>query len=162
MQYGCFLTAISFPQWSVTLWATQHYLCNITLFILLMNLLNWWKILPTVSHCEHRSVFDLIIMHSYHDIVLDDIQYKRPLLLQHAQLTAIHDIVQDDVQYKRPLLLQHAQLTAIIIIIIIIKRGRQCKAEREWYTPYQSEDPSPTIPTYWQKEKKGKNSRRLL
>ena len=28
----------------------------------------------------------------------------------------------------------------IIIIIIIIKRGRQGKAEREWYTPYQSED----------------------
>ena len=23
------------------------------------------------------------------------------------------------------------------IIIIIIKKGRQCKAEREWYTPYQ-------------------------
>ena len=26
------------------------------------------------------------------------------------------------------------------------------------YTPYQSEDPSPTIPTYRQKEEKGKNS----
>ena len=36
----------------------------------------------------------------------------------------------------------------IIIIIIIIKKGKQCKAGREWYTPYQSEDPSPTIPTY--------------
>ena len=45
-------------------------------------------------------------------------------------------------------------------IIIIIKRGWQCKAEREWYTPYQSEDPSPAIPTYRQKEEKGKNSRR--
>ena len=33
----------------------------------------------------------------------------------------------------------------IIIIIIIIKKGQQCKAEREWYTPYQSEDPSPPI-----------------
>ena len=41
-------------------------------------------------------------------------------------------------------------------IIIIIKKGRQCKAEREWYTPYQSEDPSPTIPTYEEKEEKGK------
>ena len=41
-----------------------------------------------------------------------------------------------------------------IIIIIIIKKGRQCKAERDWYTPYQSEDPSPTIPTYRQKEEK--------
>ena len=47
-----------------------------------------------------------------------------------------------------------------IIIIIIIKKGRQCKAEREWYTPYQFEDPSPTIRSYWQKEEKGKNSRR--
>ena len=44
----------------------------------------------------------------------------------------------------------------IIIIIIIIRKGRQCKAEREWYTPYQSEDPSPTIPTYRQKKWKGK------
>ena len=44
----------------------------------------------------------------------------------------------------------------IIIIIIIIKKGRQWKAEREWYTPYQSEDPSPTIPTNRQKEEKGK------
>ena len=39
---------------------------------------------------------------------------------------------------------------------IIIKNGEQCKAGREWYTPYQSEDPSPTIPTYRQKEEKGK------
>ena len=52
-------------------------------------------------------------------------------------------------------------LYLIIIIIIIIEKGRQCKAEREWYTPYQSEDPSPTIPTYRQKEKKEKKSRRL-
>ena len=47
------------------------------------------------------------------------------------------------------------------IIIIIIKKGQQCKAGREWYTPYQSEEPSPTIPTYRQKEEKGKESRRL-
>ena len=47
----------------------------------------------------------------------------------------------------------------IIIIIIIIIKGRQCKAEREWYTTYQSEDPSPTIPTYRQKEVKAKKSR---
>ena len=48
-----------------------------------------------------------------------------------------------------------------ITIIIIIKNGRQCKAERGWYTPYQSENPSPTIPTNRQKEEKGKSSRRL-
>ena len=52
-------------------------------------------------------------------------------------------------------------LKIVIIIIIIFKKDRQCKAEREWYTPYQSEDPSPTIPTYRQKEEKGKKSRRL-
>ena len=46
-------------------------------------------------------------------------------------------------------------------IIIIIKKSQQCKAGREWYTQYQSEDPSPTIPTYRQKEEKGKESRRL-
>ena len=45
--------------------------------------------------------------------------------------------------------------------IIIIKKGRQCMTEREWYTPYQSEDPSPTIPTYRQKDEKGKKIRRL-
>ena len=39
-----------------------------------------------------------------------------------------------------------------MVIIIIIKKGRQYKAQKEWYTPYQSEDPSPTIPT----KRKGK------
>ena len=56
----------------------------------------------------------------------------------------------------------HANRKALALtIIIIIKIGWQCKAEREWYTPYQSEDPSPTIPTYRQKEEKGKKSIRL-
>ena len=53
------------------------------------------------------------------------------------------------------------EIIIIIIIIIIIKRGRQCKAEREWYSAYQSEDPSPTISTFRQEEEKGKNSRTL-
>ena len=44
----------------------------------------------------------------------------------------------------------------ITIIIIFIKKGRQCAAEREWYTPCQSKDLIPTIPTYRQKEEKGK------
>ena len=48
-----------------------------------------------------------------------------------------------------------------VIVIIIIKKGRQCKAEREWCTTYQSEDPSLTIPTYRQNEEKGEKSRRL-
>ena len=33
-------------------------------------------------------------------------------------------------------------------IIIIIKKDRQCKTERGRLTPYQSEDRSPTLPTY--------------
>ena len=41
-----------------------------------------------------------------------------------------------------------------IIIIIIIKRGWQCKAGRERLTPYQSEDPNPTTPTHRKKEEK--------
>ena len=59
------------------------------------------------------------------------------------------------------LLLLLLLLLQCIIIIFIIKRVRQCKAEKEWYTPYQYEDPSATIPTFRQEEKKAKNSRRL-
>ena len=47
-----------------------------------------------------------------------------------------------------------------VYFIIIIKKSRQCKL-REWYTPYHSKVPSPTIQTYTQKEEKGKKSRRL-
>ena len=46
--------------------------------------------------------------------------------------------------------------TIQFIIIIIIKRGWQCKAGRERLTPYQSEDPNPTTPTHRKKEEKGK------
>ena len=45
----------------------------------------------------------------------------------------------------------------IIVIIIIIKKYWQCKAGRGRLTPYESEDPSPTLPTYRRKEK-GENS----
>ena len=41
-------------------------------------------------------------------------------------------------------------------IIIIIKKDWQCKAGRGRLTPYQSKDPSPTLPTYRGKEEKGK------
>ena len=44
----------------------------------------------------------------------------------------------------------------MMIIIIIIRKGRQCKAGREQLTPYQSEDPNPTTPTHRMKEEKGK------
>ena len=42
------------------------------------------------------------------------------------------------------------------LIIIIIKKDWQCKVGRGRLTPYQSEDPSPTLPTYGGKEEKGK------
>ena len=44
----------------------------------------------------------------------------------------------------------------VIIIVIIIKRDWQCKAGRGRLTPYESEDPSPTLPAYRGKEDKGK------
>ena len=44
----------------------------------------------------------------------------------------------------------------IIYIIIIIKKGRQSKAEREWWTHYQSEDPSPQYQPIDRKKRKGK------
>ena len=49
-----------------------------------------------------------------------------------------------------------AHLLLLLLLLLLFK-----KAEREWYSPYQSEDPSPTIPAYRQKEEKGKNSRKL-
>ena len=44
----------------------------------------------------------------------------------------------------------------VIIIIIIIQKDWQFKAGRGRLTPYQSEDPSPTLPTYRGKEEQGK------
>ena len=44
----------------------------------------------------------------------------------------------------------------IVIIIIIIKKDWQRKAGRGRLTPHQSEDPSPTLPTYRGKEEKWK------
>ena len=42
------------------------------------------------------------------------------------------------------------------VIIIIIKKDWQCKAGRGRLASYQSEDPSPTLPTHRGKEEKGK------
>ena len=54
----------------------------------------------------------------------------------------------------------------IIIIIIIIKKDWQCKAGRGRLTPYQSEYPSPTLPTYnkgkEKKEKEKKENKKCL
>ena len=41
-------------------------------------------------------------------------------------------------------------------IITIIIKGWQCKTGRARLSPYQSEDPSPTIPTHRMKEENGK------
>ena len=41
-------------------------------------------------------------------------------------------------------------------IVIIIKKDWQCNAGRGRLTPYQSEDPSPTLPTYRGEEEKQK------
>ena len=46
----------------------------------------------------------------------------------------------------------HKQQVQDIIIIIIIRKSRQCKVGRERLTPYQSEDPNPTTPTHRMKE----------
>ena len=43
-----------------------------------------------------------------------------------------------------------------IIIFIFIKKDWQYKAGRSRLTPYQSEDPRPTLPTYRAREEKGK------
>ena len=45
-------------------------------------------------------------------------------------------------------------------IINIIKNGRQCRAASERFIPYQSEDPSLTIPTYQKERREMVNSRR--
>ena len=42
------------------------------------------------------------------------------------------------------------------LVIIIIKKGRKCKAERELYTPYQSEDPTPQYQPIDRNKRKGK------
>ena len=42
------------------------------------------------------------------------------------------------------------------LLLFIIKKDWQCQAGRGRLTPYQSEDPSPTLPTYRGKEEKGK------
>ena len=46
------------------------------------------------------------------------------------------------------------------VIIIIVKKDWHWKVTRERLTPYQFEDPNPTIPTHRMNEEKGKNSRR--
>ena len=57
----------------------------------------------------------------------------------------------------------------LVFLIIIIKKEFQCKAFREWFTPYQSRDTTPTIPTYRKQEmklkiedKNGANEKKII
>ena len=51
----------------------------------------------------------------------------------------------------------NGHLDFFITIIIIIKKCWKCMAGRERLTPYQSEDPSSTMPTHRMKEEKKKS-----
>ena len=44
----------------------------------------------------------------------------------------------------------------LLLLLLLLKKDWQCKAGRWRLPPYQSEDPSPTPPTYRGKEEKGK------
>ena len=48
------------------------------------------------------------------------------------------------------------QVIAKFVLLLLLKKVGSATAEREWYTPYQSEDPSPIIPPNRQKKEKGK------
>ena len=87
---------------------------------------------PSHSSCRHPSI------PQGH---LHTIQYIQPDLgLPHTQFH----------------LLPPSHPLAVYIIIIIIKKCLQCNSERDWYTPYQSEDPSPTYQYLDRKKRKGK------
>ena len=45
-------------------------------------------------------------------------------------------------------------------ILLLVKEVGSARLRESDFTPYQSNDPSPTIPTYRQKEEKGKNNKR--
>ena len=45
--------------------------------------------------------------------------------------------------------------TCYYLLLLLFKKGRQCKAVRERLTPYQSNDPGQTMSTYIKKEMNG-------
>ena len=47
-------------------------------------------------------------------------------------------------------------ISLLLLLLLLLLKHWQCKAGRGRLTPYQSEDPSPTLPTYRGKEEKGK------
>ena len=50
---------------------------------------------------------------------------------------------------------EHFLMLTLEKSLFIIKKDWQCKAGRGRLPPYQSEDPSPTVPTYRGKKRKG-------
>ena len=77
---------------------------------------------------------------------IKDVQFLKDKLL----------IVKKSFKLLKPFVLCLTCFFARLHINIIIKKDWQCKAGRGRLTPYQSEDPSPTLPTYRGKEEKGK------
>ena len=88
------------------------------------------------------------------------INYDRVLpnfsLIELLRLQNLALLTKREVSKFPPFSIAKENVEPIIIIIIIIKKDWQCKAWRERLTPYQSEDPSPTLLTYRGKEEKGK------
>ena len=117
-----------------------HSLCHTLIFLIL-------------TFC-HNSVFLLLCTFSVNVLVLSSRMFF------HLQLTYWFRARWVFLTLAGGLVCDCAR-TIIIINIIIIKRGCQCKAEREWYTPYLSEDPRHTIQTYRQKKEKWENCRRI-
>ena len=105
--------------------------------------------------CLRRSPLNMFLCLNYRTAQSQLPAMGAPLICSSAFITALLSL--SCLRWAHP---KHIPLPSlffiIFIIIIIIKKGRQCKAEREWYTSYQSEDPNSTIPTYRQKEEKGK------
>ena len=64
------------------------------------------------------------------------------------ELGFFHTIVRDDKTQAVPVF-------CLMNDSAVLNKIRKCKARRERFTPYQSKDPSPTIPTYI-KNAKGK------
>ena len=73
-----------------------------------------------------------------------------------TKLKAFAPLHQREKTRQKPVLVNRLQNERQIMMIIVIKGGRQCKAGRERFTPYQSNDPRPTKPTSGMKEVKGK------
>ena len=100
-----------------------------------------WYLGEVLSRIPYRSLFE----RCFRGFVLPVVDYRSELWYSatdtHIKLLYTIRVISGD------RFLTDGVFECNIIIIIIIKKCQQCKAGREWYTPYQSEHPSPTIPT---------------